>query len=81
VVNVKQVLVFLKNFCFLKKMNTFGKKYMKKYQCTVCGYVYDPEVGDPDNGIKPGIPFEDLPDDWVCPLCGVGKEEFEPYEE
>ena len=54
---------------------------MKKYICTVCDWVYDPAVGDPDGGIAPGIPFEELPDDWVCPLCGVGKEEFEPVEE
>ena len=50
---------------------------MDKFVCTVCGYVYDPEVGDPDNGIEPGTAFEDLPEDWVCPLCGVGKEDFE----
>ena len=50
---------------------------MKKYICKVCGYVYDPEVGDPDNGVQPGTAFEDIPDDWVCPLCGVGKDEFE----
>ena len=50
---------------------------MTKYVCTVCDYVYDPEVGDPDNGIAPGTAFEDLPDDWVCPDCGVDKEEFE----
>ena len=50
---------------------------MKKYRCTVCGYVYDPLEGDQDGGIKPGIVFEDLPEDWVCPLCGVGKDEFE----
>ncbi|HEX7627583.1 MAG TPA: rubredoxin [Candidatus Methanoperedens sp.] len=49
---------------------------MDKYTCTVCGYVYDPEVGDSPN-IKPGTAFEDLPDDWVCPQCGVGKEMFE----
>ena len=49
---------------------------MKKFVCTVCGYVYDPEVGDPENEIAPGTPFEQLPDDWVCPLCGVGKEDF-----
>ena len=48
---------------------------MKKFVCTVCGYVYDPEVGDPENDIAPGTPFEQLPEDWVCPLCGVGKEE------
>ena len=50
---------------------------MKKYKCQVCGYIYDPEVGDPDNGIEPGTAFEDLPDDWVCPLCPEGKEVFE----
>ena len=50
---------------------------MDKYICTVCDYVYDPELGDPENGIEPGTSFEDLPEDWVCPLCGVGKEEFE----
>jgi rubredoxin len=51
--------------------------FMDKYICTVCDYVYDPEMGDPENGIEPGTSFEDLPEDWVCPLCGVGKEEFE----
>jgi len=50
---------------------------MDKYICLSCDYVYDPELGDPDNGIELGTPFEDLPDDWVCPLCGVGKEDFE----
>jgi rubredoxin len=49
---------------------------VKKYVCSECGYVYDPKVGDPDKGIKPGTPFEDVPDDWVCPDCGVVKEEF-----
>ena len=47
---------------------------MKKYVCDVCGYVYDPEKGDPDSGIEPGTAFEDIPEDWVCPLCGVGKD-------
>ena len=51
---------------------------MKKYKCDPCGYVYDPAVGDPDNGIAPGTPFEDLPDDWCCPICGVGKDMFNP---
>lgn len=50
---------------------------MGKWVCTVCGYVYDPEVGDPISGIAPGTPFEDLPGDWICPECGVGKEFFE----
>ncbi|MGI6001748.1 rubredoxin [Lachnoclostridium sp. An131] len=53
---------------------------MKKYVCVPCGYVYDPEVGDPDSGIAPGTAFEDLPDDWTCPICGVGKDDFEPEE-
>jgi len=50
---------------------------MKKWICTVCGYVYEPAVGDPDGGIAPGTSFEALPDDWVCPECGLGKEFFE----
>lgn len=54
---------------------------MKKYVCIPCGYVYDPEMGDPDNGITPGTAFEDVPDDWVCPICFVGKEDFEEIEE
>ncbi|MFX1514048.1 MAG: rubredoxin [Promethearchaeota archaeon] len=53
---------------------------MTKYECIVCGYVYDPEKGDVPNGISPGTAFEDLPDDWVCPDCGAGKEEFEPVD-
>jgi rubredoxin len=53
---------------------------MDKYICNACGYVYDPAVGDPDNGVNPGTAFEDLPDDWVCPLCGVPKSEFEKEE-
>ena len=50
---------------------------MEKWVCTVCGYVYDPADGDPNNGIEPGTSFEDLPDTWVCPMCGVGKDMFE----
>ena len=53
---------------------------MKKYICETCGYVYDPEVGDPDSGIEPGTAFEDIPEDWVCPICGVGKDDFSPEE-
>ena len=49
---------------------------MSKYVCNICGYVYDPEEGDPENEIAPGTSFDDLPDDWAGPLCGVGKEEF-----
>jgi rubredoxin len=54
---------------------------MKKWRCTVCGYVYDPALGDPANGIDPGTPFESIPDSWVCPECGVGKSDFELVEE
>lgn len=50
---------------------------MDRYVCSVCGYVYDPDVGDPDNGISADTSFEDLPDDWTCPVCGASKEDFE----
>ncbi|MDO4953254.1 MAG: rubredoxin [Synergistaceae bacterium] len=50
---------------------------MKKYVCTVCGYIYDPEKGDPDGGIAPDTPFEEISDDWSCPVCGVAKDLFE----
>lgn len=53
---------------------------MDKYIYTVCDWVYDPEIGDPEHGIAPGTKFEDIPDDWVCPLCGVGKEDFEKID-
>ncbi len=56
-----------------EKKETFK---MAKYRCTFCGYIYDPELGDPDGGVKPGISFEEIPDDWVCPVCGVAKSEF-----
>lgn len=55
-------------------------RIMQKYVCEPCGYVYDPELGDPDNGVEPGTAFEDLPEDWVCPICGLGKDEFVPEE-
>ncbi len=51
---------------------------MESWRCTICQYVYDPAEGDPDNGVPPHTSFEDLPDDWVCPVCGAGKELFEP---
>ncbi len=53
---------------------------MDKYVCEVCDWVYDPEVGDPEGGIAPGTKFEDIPDDWVCPLCGVGKDQFQKVD-
>lgn len=52
----------------------------QKYRCTICGYVYDPEDGDPENDIDPGIPFEKLPEDWTCPVCGVSKDDFTPVK-
>ncbi len=51
----------------------------RKYKCSVCGYIYDPAEEDPDNGITPGTDFNMLPDDWVCPVCGASKDEFEPH--
>lgn len=53
---------------------------MKKYVCDVCGYIYDEAAGDPDNGIEPGTAWEDVPEDFLCPLCGVGKEQFSEAE-
>ncbi len=53
---------------------------MDKYVCTICGYVYDPAQGDTDNDIEPGTNFEDLPDDWECPVCGASKDDFEKEE-
>lgn len=66
---------------YIKEGKRKEVRKVKKYVCTVCGYIYDPEKGDPDGGIKPGTPFEDIPDDWVCPVCGAEKIMFEPYEE
>ncbi len=54
-----------------------GGNNMEKYECP-CGYIYDPEVGDPEGGIAPGTKWEDIPDDWVCPVCGLGKDAFSP---
>ena len=53
---------------------------MKKYVCDVCGYIYDEEIGDPDNGVEAGTTWEDVPEDFLCPLCGVGKDEFSEVE-
>ncbi len=64
-----------------KPLTFKGGMKMQKYRCIICGYVYDPAEGDPDNDIPAGTPFEDLPDDWVCPVCGASKEDFEPVEE
>ncbi len=53
---------------------------MDRYVCSICNYVYDPAIGDPENGVDPGTPFEELPDDWVCPECGATKDLFSPEE-
>jgi flavin reductase (DIM6/NTAB) family NADH-FMN oxidoreductase RutF/rubredoxin len=63
-----------------KETSEGGKEGMKKYVCDVCGYEYDPAVGDPDAGIPAGTPFEKLPDDWVCPICGAAKSQFSPKD-
>lgn len=54
---------------------------MDKWECNICGYIYDPDVGDPENGVDPGTPFDELPDDWVCPICGASKDEFSEMED
>jgi rubredoxin len=59
------------------KKNSNSEVFMK-YVCIACGYVYDPAIGDADGGIAPGTEFADIPEDWVCPTCGVGKDMFEP---
>lgn len=51
---------------------------MKKWKCSICGYIYDPSIGDPDNGVKPGTAFEEISEDWACPACGATKDMFEP---
>ncbi len=51
-----------------------------KYVCDICGYIYDPDIGDPEGGITPGTEFDDIPEDWVCPECGVGKDQFSSIE-
>ena len=63
----------------IKYQKASGKELdlMKKYVCSACGYEYDPVVGDPENGIEPGTAWEDVPEDWVCPLCSLGKDVFE----
>ena len=60
-----------------EKIGKKEEKKMDRYVCKVCGYVYDPEKGDPDGGIAPGTKFEDIPEDWVCPVCGASKQDFE----
>ncbi len=58
-------------------MNDKTTEKKSQYRCIICGYIYDPEVGDPNNGVPAGTAFEDIPDTWVCPICGAPKSEFE----
>lgn len=68
-------------FCCEEAIKQHNKeRSMQKYVCEVCGYIYDPAEGDPDNGVAPGTAFESLPDDWVCPMCGAEKEDFSPED-
>lgn len=70
------------NICqsfIMSDTNTENPK--QKYICKVCSYIYDPEAGDPDNGVAPNTPFAEIPEEWTCPLCGVSKEDFEAVEE
>jgi rubredoxin len=73
---VKEILV-TKRREMLRGMRRRGGRNMDRYKCKVCGYVYSPEEGDPDNGVAPGTAFGQLPDGWTCPVCGAGKDEFE----
>lgn len=61
----------------LTEHQTLIGEVMDKYRCVPCGYIYDPEKGDPVGGVDPGVPFKQLPDDWFCPICGAPKEDFE----
>ena len=65
---------------YLKTEAAKEVRRMDKYKCSVCGYVYDPEIGDPESGIKPGTSFDELPENWVCPICGAAKDQFERTE-
>ena len=67
----------LYTFCKNQKIGDEKMVDMSRYVCQVCGYIYDPENGDPDSGIAPGTSFEDLPESWVCPVCGASKASFE----
>ena len=75
----KVILLTNHNYGANIAINSMSLKHqtMKKYVCLICGYIYDPAEGDPESGIAPGTPFEEIPDDWTCPVCGVGKEDFE----
>ena len=61
---------------YLREVINLAEGKVGRYKCKICGYVYDPSLGDSDSGVPPGTPFEELPDDWVCPVCGADKKEF-----
>ena len=65
---------------FKRRRKRKDKERKMKYECTVCGYVYDEDEGEPDNGIEPGTAWEEIPDSFTCPICGVEKADFEPVE-
>ncbi len=70
------MLYFNYYYCYNELRIIVEVKIMDKYVCDICGYEYDPAVGVPEQGIAPGTPFEELPEDFACPLCGVGKDNF-----
>jgi rubredoxin len=70
-------MIMFKNGASYGAQNEGGRKPMKKYVCTICGYIYDPSAGDPEGGVKPGTDFADILDTWVCPICGAAKVMFE----
>jgi rubredoxin len=79
--NYTQVIDFISQMLYNQRKTRKDDVFMKKYFCNPCGYTYDPAVGDPEHGIAPGTAFEDLPDDWCCPKCGVSKSMFQPVIE
>lgn len=75
--NTVFILIFLNTaYILMPEINNLTEVHDMKYICDVCGYEYDEALGDPDNGIAPGTKWEDVPEDWVCPLCQVGKDQF-----
>jgi rubredoxin len=76
VIAFKPTLSSFFNWKFVKNMISCVVKEVEKWECTVCGYIYDPEIGDPEHGVESETPFEKLPDDWVCPVCGATKDQF-----
>jgi len=79
--NIRHVLRLFRQLFYQPPQTSKNREErMDRYVCDVCGYVYDPADGDPDNGVKPGTAFKDLPDDWECPVCGASKDDFSKEE-